>query len=294
MVSIEYFGKCLLVDKRVLVVGDLHFGFGDAMRESGYLVRDSLYEDIIKDFDAVFDKVGDVEEIILLGDLKHVFGRIMKDEWKHVLEIIDYLKKKCEKIIIVKGNHDVLLDKILSKGRKVDMVKCQENTSLDHTQSTSIAKGTLMKDQQGVTVDSEDGREDDRSGAKKVDGDKVWQIKTVDYYINAGVCYLHGNKNVVEASDCSSWFIGHGHPAVSIGDGVRKEKYKCFLVGSYLDKEVVIVPSFFPLIEGTDVSEMKSGEEMKLAWDFDLDEFEVKVVDGLGVRGFGRLKELRN
>lgn len=51
--------------------------------------------------------------------------------------------------------------------------------------------------------------------------------------------------------------MGHLHPAVKISDNqkVRSEKYKCFLIGDYKKKKVIIVPSFFPLIEGTSLNE---------------------------------------
>ena len=233
MIEIEYIGKCLLVDKRILVIGDLHFGFGDAVRESGYLVGDSLYEDVIKDLSEVFGEVGDVEEVVFLGDLKHVFGKIMRDEWKHVLDILDYVGRRCNKIVVVKGNHDVLLDRVV-KNKNVDIV---------------------------------------------------------DYYVSEDVCFLHGDRvfDIDEVNDCKTWIVGHGHPAVWLDDGVRKEKYKCYLVGKWKKKDIVIMPSFFPLTEGSDPRE----HDLGLAWDFKINKFEVKIVDGLDVRRFGILHDIK-
>lgn len=47
--------------------------------------------------------------------------------------------------------------------------------------------------------------------------------------------------------------IGHMHPAIVLHDGVRKEKCKCFLVGAYGGKRLIVLPSFATLSEGADV-----------------------------------------
>ena len=55
-------------------------------------------------------------------------------------------------------------------------------------------------------------------------------------------------------------------------------------------KEVIIVPSFFPLIEGTDAREF----DLRFAWEFDLMNFEVKVVSSnLKVLDFGKLRKIK-
>ena len=56
-------------------------------------------------------------------------------------------------------------------------------------------------------------------------------------------------------------------------------------------REVIIVPSFFPLIEGTDARQFNLG----FAWEFDLMNFEVMVVSSdLKVLGFGKLGKIRD
>ena len=105
--------------------------------------------------------------------------------------------------------------------------------------------------------------------------------------------------------------MGHGHPAVSLSEGVKKEKYKCFLVGKYSKagngkRDVIIVLSFFPLVEGTDPRDVAnrssqtfgsrgepSGFDMGFAWKFNLNNFDVKFVGkGLEVLDFGRLSDI--
>jgi len=236
--GIDYIGKCLLVEdegKRVLVVGDLHLGFEERLNKSGILVLRKSYDEIISDFNEIFDVIeGEVDEVVLLGDLKHTFGRGLGQEWNEVLKIFDYLGKKCKRIIVIKGNHDNYLENIASKV--------------------------------GVEI--------------------------VDYYILGETCFLHGDKDFGEvwAGGIERFVIGHVHPAVKLRDGVKLEKYKCFLKGKYKKREVIVVPSFMNYPVGSDPREGVIG----LAWDLDFGDFDVKIVEenGLKVLDFGKLGKL--
>jgi len=240
MESVEYVGKCLLInsgERRILAVGDLHLGWEENLNRSGVLVSRQMFEEMIEYFDKVFGEVGRVEDIVLLGDVKHRFGSIMKQEWSDALGLFDYLKDKCEKIVIVKGNHDAVLEPI---------VKQRSNVFL------------------------------------------------MNYYACGKWLFMHGNRDFAESynKEIKNWVVGHGHPAIKISEpgGSKIEKFKCFLVGKWKDKNVIIVPSFFDASGGSDPRE----NDLGLAWKFKLEKFNVKVVsDGmLEVLDFGKLKEL--
>jgi uncharacterized protein len=234
--KLEYIGKCLLIKsdgKKILAVGDLHLGYEEYLNRTGIFVSRKMFEEMMAYLERIFDKVGKVDEIVLLGDVKHDFGSVMKQEWNDVLNLFDYLKDKCSRIIAIMGNHDKILEPI----------------------------------------------------ARKRD------IKVRDFYVSDEFCFLHGDKDFKEIYDdkVRYWVVGHGHPAVKISDGVKIEKYKCFLVGKFKGKEIVIVPSFIEANEGSDPRE----NELGLAWDFDLNQFKVFVVsDDFEVLGFGKLKKL--
>lgn len=238
MNKIEYIGKCLLIrerKKKILVVGDLHLGYEEYMNKTGVFVSRQMFDEMISYFDGVFAKVGKVEQIVLLGDVKHDFGSITKQEWNDVLKLFGYLGEECEEIAVARGNHDRILEPIVRKNEKV-----------------------ILR----------------------------------DYFIEKKFAFLHGDKSYLEVYDknVKYWVIGHGHPAVKISDGVKVEKYKCFLVGKYKGRKIIVVPSFLEVSEGSDPRENNLG----LAWNFNLDKFEVKIVSGddLKVMDFGLLKEL--
>src|SRR3989344_7467715 len=67
-----------------------------------------------------------------------------------------------------------------------------------------------------------------------------------NYYFNNGIMFFHGHMTFPQIfeSRVSTWVFGHLHPSVSLADksNIKREKYKCFLLGSYKEKEVIVVP----------------------------------------------------
>lgn len=234
--KIKYLGKCLLVeelDERILVVGDLHLGYEESLNRVGVFVGRKMYDKMIREFEEIFGKTGKLDKIILLGDVKHEFGRILKQENNDVLKLLDYLKERCKEVVVIKGNHDAIIEPIAKK-REIEVLKL---------------------------------------------------------YKFGRFCFLHGDKDFEEIYDkkINYWVVAHAHPAIRLTDGVKEEKYKCFLVGKYKDKDVVIVPSFFELSIGTDPRDRNLG----LVWEMNLNSFEVIVVEtNLNVLKFGKLGKI--
>ncbi len=114
---------------------------------------------------------------------------------------------------------------------------------------------------------------------------------SVESYSWEKFIFAHGDKDFSELYDkkIKYWVLGHGHPAVTLKESVTRESYKCFLVGNYKSKKIMLVPSFFPLIMGTDAREFNLG----YPFDFELEKFEVIVVeDNLKNLKFGKLKNI--
>lgn len=239
MTKISYIGKCLLLEiagEKVLAVGDLHLGYEQYLNEAGVFVSREMFKEMIEYFDNVFKKAGKVDRVVLLGDVKHGFGAIVRQEWNDVLKLIDYLHEKCDEIIITRGNHDKIIGLIVEKR----------------------------------------------------------EVEVKDYFVFDEVCFLHGDCDYKEIHDSKIkiWVVGHAHPAIKLSDGVKVEKFKCFLVGKYEGRQIIIVPSFIEANEGSDPRE----NELGMAWEFDLEKFQVKIVSGekedLEVKDFGWLSEI--
>ena len=71
----------------------------------------------------------------------------------------------------------------------------------------------------------------------------------------ADVLVLHGDVVPLEAEseEVKTIVIGHEHPAVLLNDGVRREQVKCFLKGKWHGKNLIVLPSFDALTEGTNI-----------------------------------------
>lgn len=115
-------------------------------------------------------------------------------------------------------------------------------------------------------------------------------VSVVDYYFAGDVLITHGHKipdkNILKKA--KTIVIGHEHPAISLREDLRREKFKCFLKGKYKRKKLVVIPSFCLATEGNDVLSEKL---LSPFLDQDISNFEVFVVADK-VYDFGKLKNL--
>jgi putative SbcD/Mre11-related phosphoesterase len=112
--GIKIHDLALFIQKgKVLILCDQHIGQEEAMNKEGILIPRFQHKDLIaKTKKIILETKPDI--IILNGDIKHEFSGISRDEWKKVQEYIDLLVKHA-KVIIIKGNHDNILEPIASK-----------------------------------------------------------------------------------------------------------------------------------------------------------------------------------
>lgn len=114
----------------------------------------------------------------------------------------------------------------------------------------------------------------------------VKELELVDYYKVGNILICHGDE--IKEIDSKVIIIGHEHCAIGLKEGVKSEKYKCFLKGSFKDKVLIASPSFNLLAIGTDV--LREGR-MSPYLD-NIDNFDVYVVSDK-IYDFGKVKELK-
>lgn len=102
---------------------------------------------------------------------------------------------------------------------------------------------------------------------------------------------LHGDKIPTgkKFDSIKRLVTGHEHPAISLYKDGRLEKFKCFLKGKWKKKELIVMPSFNLVTEGTDVLKEKLLSPFLKQ---DLNDFKVFIVSD-GVYGFGTVKDIR-
>ena len=235
MVRIEQFeiiDRCLFWEKeKILVVGDLHLGYEEVLMEQGVSFPKTLVEEIFKLFKKIFQRTGRVKKIILLGDVKHFFGGVLKGESGDFFNLMELFKKNLlegGKVVITKGNHDSILKPVT---------------------------------------------------------DNYDFVELVDFFVVDDVLFFHGAKNQWDKFQLDIFdekiklvVTGHFHPAVRISDDGKSEKYKCFAFGQYKKKKWLILPSFFPLVEGTELAWLI--DERGFKKNYGVRKFKVYVLSG--------------
>ncbi|RME77307.1 metallophosphoesterase [Candidatus Woesearchaeota archaeon] len=221
------FRSCALKIDETLILCDVHLGYEKSLQR----VQLPLFqfEDIIAQLQEVL-RNDHFKRIIINGDLKDEFSRISNQEWRHVTQFLELCKEHCDDIIVIKGNHDTLLNPIIRK----------------------------------------------------------FKITFVDTYQFDDVFVCHGDKKIPLPDECKVVIIGHEHPAITLREGVRTEKYKCFLVGNYEGKQLIVLPAFYSAHQGSDIT---SAKRLSPFLPKNLDSFEVFVV-GDTVYPFGKVKNI--
>jgi len=117
-----------------------------------------------------------------------------------------------------------------------------------------------------------------------------------DYYIYDGIAFLHGHKFFPEILDkkIKTIVLAHLHLAITLSDeqDIRKEKYRCFLTGKWKRKQVIIVPHFLNLSEGTDILEYYERDGPFIIPKKELRDFQIHVIGKDRIYDFGKIKDM--
>jgi putative SbcD/Mre11-related phosphoesterase len=103
---------------------------------------------------------------------------------------------------------------------------------------------------------------------------------------------MHGDKIPDNWDDIQqeTIIIGHEHPAIGLRSGERLEKMKCYLKGTFRDKNLLMTPSFNFITEGSDILHEKPLSPFLK--DNILNLFEVIGVENFETLHFGYVKDL--
>lgn len=96
-----------------LIISDLHIGLEEALNKQGFLIPRFQFNEIKKRLNELLTE--DIKTVVINGDLKHEFGAISEQEWRHTLQVLDLLLENNRRVILVKGNHDTVLGPIAKK-----------------------------------------------------------------------------------------------------------------------------------------------------------------------------------
>lgn len=101
--------------KRHLVIADLHIGFESKMASNNVFIgKNSTIGETISDV-ADLIRSQNPDSLILLGDVKSSIRSITKSEWHDVPLFFEEMEKITD-IVLVPGNHDANIDKLVPSG----------------------------------------------------------------------------------------------------------------------------------------------------------------------------------
>ena len=89
-----------------------------------------------------------LNKIIINGDIKHEFGTISEQEWRHTLRLLDFLSRYCDEVILIQGNHDTILGPIAKKRN----VKVLENYKIEEILITHGDKIPPKEELKGINT----------------------------------------------------------------------------------------------------------------------------------------------
>ncbi len=98
-----------------IVAADLHLGFEEDMARQGFFIPRAQLRKAVNTFTRVVEELGGVEKVIIAGDLKHAFDRLLRQERYEVRELLDLLLKRLgvRQVVVIRGNHDNYLPIVL-------------------------------------------------------------------------------------------------------------------------------------------------------------------------------------
>lgn len=115
-------------------------------------------------------------------------------------------------------------------------------------------------------------------------------LDVYDSYSVDNFLILHGDKIPENQIKEDNIIIGHEHPSIGLRSGERVEKIKCFLKGNWNFKNLIVMPSFNFISEGSDILQEKSISPFLKG--ISLDEFEVFGTENFEVLSFGQLNNI--
>jgi len=101
------------------------------------------------------------------------------------------------------------------------------------------------------------------------------------------ILFIHGDYEPKLNKTVKTILMGHEHPAITLREKTKTEKFKCFLKGKYKGRDLVVLPSLNLLVEGTDVLQGYFISPL-----LKNKNFEIFIVEEKMVYYFGKLRKL--
>ncbi|MBU2639507.1 MAG: metallophosphoesterase [Nanoarchaeota archaeon] len=126
-----------------LIIADLHIGLEEALNKQGILIPRFQFSELKKRLQSLL--TNKIKTVVINGDLKHEFGTISEQEWRHTLQILDLCLENNRKVILIQGNHDTILGPIAQKKNLEILEKYEiDNLAIIHGNKIIETKNPIL------------------------------------------------------------------------------------------------------------------------------------------------------
>lgn len=118
------------------------------------------------------------------------------------------------------------------------------------------------------------------------------EIEMKEHHLINEFFICHGDK-IIKNKDyeqSKTIIIGHEHPAITLRENSRAEKYKCFLKGKYENKNLIVMPAMNPTSEGTNV--LKEKPLSPYLKNTNIKKFKAIITEGNNTYDFGEIQNI--
>ncbi|MFQ5794223.1 MAG: metallophosphoesterase [Candidatus Bipolaricaulia bacterium] len=127
-----------LAEPNALIIADPHLGYEAALTREGLLLPKGHLDRVLERLTRILKALTQARKrpatIVINGDLKHQHGPISPEERSEALKFIDFLQERSQKVVIIKGNHDMQLNELVAAQEQVQaqaQVEVNEAVTLD-------------------------------------------------------------------------------------------------------------------------------------------------------------------
>lgn len=118
-------------------------------------------------------------------------------------------------------------------------------------------------------------------------------LRVLESYSEDGIVFVHGHENIVQSFE--TLVIGHEHPALALTDEIGvTEKVPCLLHGKTDRGQILVLPAFSKISNGSEVNRMNKKELLSpILQETGIQNFEAYAISReAGVFDFGKIQNL--
>ncbi|RME79951.1 MAG: metallophosphoesterase [Methanobacteriota archaeon] len=106
-IKLTSYGMAVVEEEKTGIIADLHIG----MEEISMITTRLQTEEMLERLERAIEE-NNIEKLVIAGDIKHGFGKSVRQEWGEIREFFNRLLSLVD-VVVLKGNHDYYIENIV-------------------------------------------------------------------------------------------------------------------------------------------------------------------------------------